>query len=413
VRSLGINRFVIYFQNSPNSWDAVRINSPHPREGLVVGDLDNNGKVDIIGNGFILFAPTNPRACTVEGTNRCMATWEQKTFDANFFNANPSGLNNSSKGDVYDMDGPSNAKTGAWLRRIIEEPQGRNHNVQLGDVDLDGDVDVLGGFSFGSRKVFWWENVNGDAITWSRHEINGSRGCYSCVAADYDNDGDIDFAGPTRYANQVYLYRNTTADGSNILNASPTSVSFTAVGGSESVAITSKKITDDSDVPWTASSNQPWLTLNATSGTGNANVLLSAAQHSGFGNRTAVVTVSNNAISRNISVSQLGASDTTPPSAPTNLVASNLSFDSFTLSWDASSDNSNQLIEYRVKINLSEEARTTELSTNITGLTDSTVYNVQLTAIDQSGNESAVSSVINVTTTARPPSPPGLVDTTK
>jgi len=429
VRSLGINRFVVYFQNSASSWDAVRIDSPFPREGLVVADLDSNGKVDIIGNGFILFAPSNPRSCVLESPNRCMATWEQKTFDANFFNANQSGLNNSTKGEVFDMDGdgrldilqssaegnnvylawyknPSNAKTGTWLRGAIEDPQGRNHNVQVGDVDLDGDVDVLGGFSFGSRKVVWWENLNGDALSWTRHEIDGSNGCYSCVAVDYDNDGDLDFAGPTRYANKVYLYRNTTADGANILSVNPTTVSLAAAGDSKNIAITSTNNNDDSDVPWTASSNQAWLTLSAQNGNGNSSLTLTAAPHTGFGSRAAVVTLSNTSISRSIAVSQLGAPDTEPPSTPINVTSSNIGFDSFSLNWVASSDNSNREVQYRISLNGLEAMRTTEPFATLTGATDSTVFSVVITAIDESGNESSGSSAITVTTIARPPSPP-------
>lgn len=210
-----------------------------------------------------------------------MATdlWEKKTFDANFFNASQSGLNNSSKGEVFDMDGdgrldilqssaegnevylawyknPSNARTGTWLRRTIESPQGRNHNVQTGDIDLDGDIDVLGGFSFGSNKVVWWENLEGDSLSWARREIDGSNGCYSCVASDYDNDGDVDFAGPTRYAREVYLYRNTTADGSNILSVYPNTAALGASGESVDLNIISRNVNNGSAVAWTASSTQ-------------------------------------------------------------------------------------------------------------------------------------------------------------
>jgi len=431
VRSLGINRFVIYFQNSASDWDAVRINSPFPREGMVIADLDQDNKVDIIGNGFILFAPANPRECTIEGPNRCMATdlWEQKTFDANFYNASQSGLNNSTKGEVYDMDGdglldilqssaegndvylawyknPSNTRTGTWLRRTIESPQGRNHNVQTGDVDLDGDVDVLGGFSFGSRKVVWWENLNGDALTWARREIDGSNGCYSCVASDFDNDGDIDFAGPTRYAREVYLYRNTTADGSNVLSVSPNNVTFSAASDSASLSISSRNASNNSDVAWTASSNQAWLSLNAPSGTGNSTLVATATAHTGFGNRTAVISISNGSIVRTVAVSQLGMADTQAPTVPSNVQSSSISFDSFSLSWNASNDNSAQTIQYRVSLNGVEASRTENNAITLTGLTEQTIFSVQVSAIDTSGNESAASNSLSVTTEARPPSPP-------
>jgi len=433
VRSLGVNRFVIYFQNNArssaaNAWTKVRINSPHPREGLVLGDLDGNSRTDIIGNGFILFAPNNPRACTdanpSDGIDRCMASWLTKTFDANYFNANQSGLNNSTKGEVFDMDGdgrldilqssaegnavylawyknPSNARTGNWARNLIESPQQRNHNVQVADVDLDGDADVLGGFSFGSRKVYWWENINGLATAWTRHEIEGTHGCYSCVASDFDNDGDVDFAGPSRYVGNVYLYENTTADGSTALSLSPQSMQFASAGGNQTLVITS-------DVAWTATSNQAWLTISSTSADSSASISVTATARSAseFGTRNGVVTVSNGTISRNLSVAQAGAADVDAPSVPSAVVASDVSFDFANLSWSGSSDNSGVVTEYVIYLNGSEFKRTPDTSSALTGLTESTVYSIWVSAVDPSGNESELSTAIVATTTARPPSPP-------
>lgn len=220
VRHLSSYRFVVYFQNSADSWTPRRLNT-RPREGLKLADLDGNKRVDIIGNGFVLFAPLSPRT----------QTWTEKTIDSAYYSAAKTGLNNSAKADVADLNGdgrldivmssaegnavylawyksPSDPKTGSWGKYIIEKPQANNHQVQIADVDLDGDLDIVGGFSFGDRGVYWWENVNATATTWERHLINSSNGCYSCKVADFDGDGDHDVAGPTKYAGSIYFYKN-------------------------------------------------------------------------------------------------------------------------------------------------------------------------------------------------------------
>ncbi len=224
VRHLSTLRFVVYFQNPGSNWQALRLATRH-REGLALADLDQNGRADIIGNGFVLFAPDDPRT----------QAWTEMTFESDYYTASASGLNNSIKANTFDMDGdgkqdiiitsaegeavylawfknPTNSINGQWSKTWIENPQGKNHQVEMADVDLDGDIDVFGGFSFGDNGVYWWENVDGTATEWARHEIASDNGCYSCVARDFDRDGDVDFAGPQKYVGKVDLYINKAAD---------------------------------------------------------------------------------------------------------------------------------------------------------------------------------------------------------
>jgi len=97
VRHLSTNRFVVYFKNSAISWTPRRFSARH-REGLVVGDIDQDGRDDIIGNGYILFSPT-------VGSDPRTDNWTEVTFDPAYSNAPTSGLNNSIKAAVADMDG--------------------------------------------------------------------------------------------------------------------------------------------------------------------------------------------------------------------------------------------------------------------------------------------------------------------
>ena len=223
VRHLSTNRFITYFQGPSNTWTTKRISTRH-REGLAIADLNNDGLLDIIGNGYALIAPSNPRT----------GIWDETIFDSAFYTESETGLNNSVKIDTGDMNGdgrldlvvspaegeevylawyeiPSDPINGNWIRHTIESPLSNNHQVQIADVDLDGDQDLLGGFSFGDSGVVWWENT-GNGQSFSRHTIHGTNGCYSCRAGDFDSDGDWDLAGPSSYVGTIFLYENMTAN---------------------------------------------------------------------------------------------------------------------------------------------------------------------------------------------------------
>lgn len=73
-------------------------------------------------------------------------------------------------------------------------------------------------------------------------------------------------------------------------------------------ANTPKNIDITSNVDWTASSNQPWLTLSATNGTGIAVITASATNNNGTTNRTATITITGEGLlAKTIMVTQNGA----------------------------------------------------------------------------------------------------------
>ena len=89
--------------------------------------------------------------------------------------------------------------------------------------------------------------------------------------------------------------------------------------------------------------------------------------------------------------------DTTPPSVPTNLTASNITATAFTVSWNASTDNTN-VTGYRVQVGSETPLATNNLSLTVSGRTAETDYSVRVAARDAAGNWSAYSSAITVTT---------------
>jgi endonuclease I/chitodextrinase len=91
--------------------------------------------------------------------------------------------------------------------------------------------------------------------------------------------------------------------------------------------------------------------------------------------------------------------DTTAPSIPSNLNASNITETSANLSWTASTDNT-AVTGYDVYQDGSLLTSITTTSFGVNGLSASTSYNFTVRANDAAGNNSSLSSVLNVTTDA-------------
>ncbi len=110
-----------------------------------------------------------------------------------------------------------------------------------------------------------------------------------------------------------------------------------------------------------------------------------------------------------------GKGDRSAPTAPTNLAAGTITESSVNLSWKPSTDNSGKW-SYRVRItNLAKSSTATgsiaQTQTTYTAkfLSPNTPYTFAVYAIDDAGNKSAESNVVNVSTSAAtPPAPPAL-----
>lgn len=93
--------------------------------------------------------------------------------------------------------------------------------------------------------------------------------------------------------------------------------------------------------------------------------------------------------------------DVTPPSVPTELSASTITFNSLTLDWNASTDDES-VAGYKVFQDGVEIDDVTGTSLDVTGLNPETSYTFAVSAYDESGNESPKSSSISVTTVEEP-----------
>ena len=87
---------------------------------------------------------------------------------------------------------------------------------------------------------------------------------------------------------------------SNTLSVSPSSLNYTAKGGSKTVTVTS-------NTSWTATSSANWLTISPASGSNNGTITAVATANTSSSQRTATITISGNGVSaRTVSVTQAG-----------------------------------------------------------------------------------------------------------
>jgi hypothetical protein len=84
--------------------------------------------------------------------------------------------------------------TVAPLKNIIGADVVEPHSLHVGNIDGDGDVDVVSA-SYGQSGLTWWENVDGCGLSWESHYIgDGGSGNdpHYVWLADLDDDEDLD-----------------------------------------------------------------------------------------------------------------------------------------------------------------------------------------------------------------------------
>ena len=101
-------------------------------------------------------------------------------------------------------------------------------------------------------------------------------------------------------------------------------------------------------------------------------------------------------------VSTTACSDTSPPTAPTGLAASNVSQTGMTLAWQASTDNTG-VAGYRLYRGTTKVYEGTALSRAETGLTCGTTYTYAVEAFDAAGNTSARNTLVTATSACATP----------
>ncbi|MFH0880818.1 MAG: FG-GAP-like repeat-containing protein [Lentisphaerota bacterium] len=205
-----------------NGWTEVTL-SHAAHEGMELGDLDMDGDVDVVLNGFWFTTPNSPADC------RSAAHYTNRTIDTQWFTQTGDWTANSCKVAVGDIDGDGSNDVvfsqseraghpvtwykqagAAWTAHIVTNVD-YAHNLQAYDADLDGDIDILtGGMTQSSQKGLQLLLNAGGGTAWTPFIIQ-TDGSYSAELGDIDNDGDLDIAGIVNWNSAPsYIYRNNS-----------------------------------------------------------------------------------------------------------------------------------------------------------------------------------------------------------
>ncbi|MEJ7589533.1 MAG: VCBS repeat-containing protein [Ferruginibacter sp.] len=140
------------------------ITSQFVSEGSAVGDVNNDGKKDIIAGAFWFEAPS----------------WKRHEI---------------TRGDTFNIKAYSNA----FLDFVL-------------DVNQDGWVDHIR-VDHPGNPVVWFENPKNQPGHWKEREINKSLGTENPMLADVDGDGRLDIIGNDAIAKQIIWLKSPATKG--------------------------------------------------------------------------------------------------------------------------------------------------------------------------------------------------------
>ena len=218
--------------------------------------------------------------------------------------------------------------------------------------------------------------------------INYEGGIYY-VYVDNDGDGTLEWTPLSSNAGVVEIDEQAPSAPSNLVASNPTSstIDLSWSASTDNVSVAGYFIYfSDGTLATTAPSNS--ITVNglnpSTSYTFYVTAYDAVMNESGQSNTATQITT--------------GLPDTEAPTAPANLVASNITTSSIDLTWNASTDNVGVVGYYVYQGGVQVSDVTSSTSTTISGLSESTQYSFYVTAYDAAGNESSQSNTVTPTT---------------
>jgi PKD repeat protein len=200
----------------PIEWTRFTIsNTFNAGHEVYASDLDNDGDNDVLGASSNL-----NRISWWRNDGGDPIIWSEQVIDGDV------GLAKSVR--TADIDGDSlmdviGASLGdndviwyrnnggdpiVWTEFLIDGDFWGAHRVQAIDMDYDGDYDIVGTACLG-HQIAWWRNDGGEPVSWTK-QIVGEGIINACVAmaADLDNDDDLDIAGTGQASDEVSWWRN-------------------------------------------------------------------------------------------------------------------------------------------------------------------------------------------------------------
>ncbi len=194
-----------------------------------VGDVNGDGRNDILRPGGWYEAPADPRSGEWKEHPWAMGSIEEGAIDHTpqmlVYDVNADGRNDivTSSAHKHGIFWYEQQADGSWTQHVIDQSWTQAHSLTLADLDQDGDLDLSTGKRFmahnggdpdayGKVGVYWYELDQKPAVKWTKHVISLDEGIGSGMSipvVDLDGDGDLDivvtgkWAGPVWFENQL------------------------------------------------------------------------------------------------------------------------------------------------------------------------------------------------------------------
>jgi hypothetical protein len=215
---------ILYWQNhgnNPITWSKHVIGSNvASAHSVYAADFDGNSTIDVAGAAYY----GSPGIAWWQNNGEDPISWTKFTVSSNFINAHEVFAFDLDRDNDPDILGASSdlntiawwrndgGSPIAWTEQIISNNVTLAKSVHAGDLDGDGDYDVVGA-AITANDVIWWRNDGGQPIVWTEFLIDGNFiGAHRVQVVDLDDDGDEDVLGAGYLGDQVKWWRNDGGD---------------------------------------------------------------------------------------------------------------------------------------------------------------------------------------------------------
>jgi len=231
---------IVMYENKTNEslgWLKVVIqNNVYSAHSVYTGDFDEDGDLDIVAAAYV----GQPGVFWLRNNGGFPISWSKFPVAQTFVNAHEVfafDVDMDSDLDILAASSDLNtiawwknedADTTEWEMQIISNEVELAKSVRAGDIDGDGDKDVIG-VAITTHDILWWENSGEQPIEWIKHVVDPNFiGAHKVELIDMDNDEDLDVLCAGYLGHQVAWWRNTFQDsivwekeliGSGVINA--------------------------------------------------------------------------------------------------------------------------------------------------------------------------------------------------
>jgi len=206
----------LFKQVTPDSWQSKDLEPSVGSEGLAVGDLNNDGWLDVVVGGDWLENPGG-EVITKAWVMHTFTVWEDSDAAVGLTDFNGDGRLDvilsvgEGQGHLSWFENPVDARNANWVRHDIEqEILDSVHSLALVDFNRDGQLDIVASEIEGQGRLFIYYN-GGQGLTWTRQQL-GIPSLHNIRIGDFGQDGDVDIMG-TAFASfaPVELWENLSA----------------------------------------------------------------------------------------------------------------------------------------------------------------------------------------------------------